>query len=201
MHTMRSSPARVPGRRRPLDQVVAHADNEVGPPEKASRVVLRVQPGGEQEVLVVRVEHALAHEGRDHVQPRLPAELAQRRRRSLAHHPVARQQHRASEPAQMRAAATRSALVVGLACPACGVRCRQRHAGRRAGHHVGGQLQVRRPGLFGGRPPRRPCAPPRRRCADRGPGRSTWSFGCIISTVSMNWWVSLCMPRGGRPGR
>ena len=138
----------VPRRRRPFDQVVTHADDQVGAPEEPGRVVLGVQPRGEQEMLVVGVDHALAHERRDHVQAGPPAELAQRPRRSLTHHAVAHEQHGAAGGAYELGGGPQG-LVVGLdhrlrhALQAVTAR----HRGR---HHVGGQLEVRGPGLFGG---------------------------------------------------
>ena len=147
MQTMRCPPSRVPGRGRPLDHVVADADDEVGAAHQALRVVLPAQPRGEEEVRVRGVEHALAHERRDHVQAGLLAEGAQGRGRLLTDDAVADQQHR-PPGAPDGLGGAQQAHGVGLDHRLGAVR--QRPAGHRRLHDVFGQLEVRGPGLLRG---------------------------------------------------
>src|SRR5665647_1572883 len=141
------TPVGVPGRRRPLDHVVADADHEVRAPHESLRVVLGAQAGGEQELVGGGVDDALAHERGDDVQSGLFAERAQGMRRPLAHDAIADEHHRALRGLQRLDGAQQAhwiglgeRLGAGLHGPANDARP----------HDVGRELQVRGPRLLGG---------------------------------------------------
>ena len=131
--------------RRPLHQVVADAHHQVDLAHEPGRVVLGAQARREEGVGAVGVHDALAHEGRDHVQPGLLAEPPQRGRRALAGDAVSGQDHRPLGALQqggraMQLARHRLDQRPGAAW--------HRPAGDLALHHVVGQLEVGRPRLL-----------------------------------------------------
>ena len=92
----------------------------------------------------------------------------------------------------MSAAATRSASSSG-SLTGCGVRCRQRPATAGSAMTSAGSSRCVAPGFSAVA-----TAKALRTASATVRGSCTRAFhlviGCIISTVSMNWWVSLCMP-------